>query len=109
MALAELVAKRRAELGLSLRQAADRSDGLVSHGRIGDIENGNDGDVSDRILEGLHLALDIPIRKLRAAAGLANPTARPFVLPDRANRLTQRERKLVLELVEVLLMAHRGS
>lgn len=102
MSLADLVRSRREELSLSYREAATRSGGLISHGRLAAIESGDDHHVSDRLLQGISVGLDIPITKVRKAAG-APPMQRPFKLPDRASRLSSRERKLVLELVEVLL------
>lgn len=102
--LAELVAAKRGELGLSYRQAAERSQGLISHSRLAAIENGEDRGVSDALLRGISTALDLPISRVRKAAG-APPTDRPFTLPARANRLTPRERRLVLNLVDTLLAA----
>lgn len=104
--LRELVSVKRAELGLSYRKAAEKSQGMVSSSHIGYIERGIPLDVSDRILAGLSLALDIPLPQLRRAAGLTPRVPEPFVLPERASRLTSRERRLVMEVVDTLLAAH---
>lgn len=106
LTLAELVAARRAELGLSLRQVAEKSQGLTSPSHIGYIEQGNVVDVSDRVLTGLSVALDLPVGQVRRAAGLQPSEPRPFVVPERAGRLNARERKLVLALIDTLLAAH---
>jgi transcriptional regulator with XRE-family HTH domain len=105
--LADLVARVRADKGLSLRQVADASGGLISHTRVQAIEDGNDARVSDRVLRGLAAGLGISLKSLRTAAGFSDPTARPFTIPERANRLTQRERRLILEMIDTLLEAHR--
>lgn len=105
--LAALVTSRRAELGLSLRQVATKSQGLVSPSHIGYLERGHlDRAISDRVLTGLSVALDLPLADLRRAAGLSGRQLPPFEVPERANRLNTRERKLVLNLIDTLLAAH---
>lgn len=107
MTLAELVSARRHELGLSLRQAAERSGGLISHGHLGGIESDAvQRTPSDRVLRGISAALDIPITELRRAAGVP-PRQTPFTLPDRARQLSAKERRLVLQLVDALLDARK--
>jgi transcriptional regulator with XRE-family HTH domain len=107
--LADLVARRRAELGMSTRAVERASGGLVRHSSVGEIERGMRSRPGERTLQGLARALRLPERQLREAARLGGgPVGRPFVLPDRADRLTARERRLVLELVEVLLAAREG-
>lgn len=102
--LPELIRRRREQLGVSLREAAERSDGMISHSRLGEIEGGGLGAISDRLLEGIARGLDLHLSAVRAAAGVP-PRVRPFVVPDRANRLNPRERRLVLELIDTLLAA----
>lgn len=104
--LPELVAAKRAELGLSLRQAAEKSQGMVSPSHLSYLERGINVDVSDRILAGLSIALDIPLPKLRRAAGITPTVLPPFEVPERASRLSPRERRLVVELIDTLLAAH---
>lgn len=109
MTLAELVTSQRQKLGLSVRQAAQKSTGRVSPSRLNSIEHGAIP-TEDRILEGIAEALSLPLSKVRAAAGRdrAAPLP-PFTLPDRADRLNARERKAVLMIVDTLLASHRGS
>lgn len=111
--LQDLVAGRLAELGspgrpMSGRQAAERSGGRVSHSTINNIVNGkHSGRLDDRTIEGLALALDVTRSRVERAAGLyreGRPAA-PFQLPPRANRLTLRERRLVIEVMDSLLAA----
>jgi transcriptional regulator with XRE-family HTH domain len=105
--LAELVATQRERLGLSVRQAAEKSGGRISASRLNSVEHGAIP-TEDRILEGIAEALDLPLSKVRAAAGRdrAAPLP-PFVLPARADRLNARERKTVQAVVDALLAAHR--
>lgn len=104
--LASLVTERRAELGISLREAADRSGGLVSKSQIAAIERGETTTVTDKTVRGLALALDVPVPRVWAAAGVRPSRLRPFEVPERANRLNARERRLVLTLIDTLLAAH---
>lgn len=103
-ALPELVRTERAKLGLSLREVAARSGGLVTSSTVHAIEKGQRGSVDDRTLEGLALGLGLPAHVVDRAAGApASDDGAPFVLPRRANRLNRREREHVLELVDLLL------
>lgn len=107
MTLADLIAGQRRKLGLSVRQAAEKSGGRISASRLNSVEHGAIP-AEDRILAGLADALGLPLAKVRAAAGRdrAAPLP-PFTLPDRADRLNARERKTVLAVVDALLAAHR--
>lgn len=106
MNLAELVASRREALGLSLRQVAEKSGGVVSSSTLNEIERGLRPNVSDRILEGIADALNVSLSKVRTAAGVSARDLGPFYL-ERADRLNARERRLVQHLVDALLAAHR--
>ena len=88
---------------------ASRSGGKASKATIGRIENGVYSGYERRTLEGIAQALLLPMRQVRDAAGLTPEVPEPFVLPDRADELTPRERRLVLELVDVLLTQHRNG
>lgn len=108
--LADLIADRRAELGLSLRQAAEKSGGLVGYTTINDIERGGTRRVNDQTITGLATALDLSEARIRRAAGLSAQQLPPFEMPSRANRLNARERRLVLSVIDTLLAAHeRGD
>ena len=41
--------------------------------------------------------------QLREAAGLPSGELEPFVLPERTNRLTSRQREVILHMIRVLL------
>lgn len=104
--LPDLVADRREQLGLSLRQVADASGGLVSKTHIAAVERGDLVVPSDRILRGLALALSLDVKTVFNAAQRSLRELPPFTLPEKASRLNARERRLVLSLVDTLLAAH---
>ncbi|TDK25844.1 hypothetical protein E2F48_11520 [Arthrobacter crusticola] len=58
---------------------------------------------SEKILHAFSVALNIPVTRLREAAGVPVGEPEPFVLPECANRLTARQRELVLHTIRVLL------
>jgi transcriptional regulator with XRE-family HTH domain len=107
MSLAELVAQERQRQGLSLREVAERSGGAVAHTTVHAIEQGRRGEVDDATLRGLAKGLGLRVGVVRKAAGLAAKELPPFELPAGADRLSLRERRMVRELVEVLLEAKR--
>lgn len=108
MNLAEVVRDRREQLGLTLRDAAAQSGGLVSSTTLHAIERGDAGVSSERVIQGIATALDLSESKVRRAAGLSAQTLPPLELPDRAQLLNARERKLVLQLIDTLLAARRS-
>lgn len=107
--LATLVADARSSKGLSVRDVADRSGGALSSTTVHEIEKGVRTHPGPTVLRGLAKGLGVPLRDVRAAAGHtgAVPAGR-FVLPDRADELTAKERRLVVGLVDALLDARRG-
>lgn len=110
--LQQLVTDRLIELGtpgrpLSYRAAAARGRGFISHGTIGRIARGEHaGVLEEDTVIGLALALGVSRTCVEKAAGThrARPLE-PFALPSRANRLTRRERAVVLAMVDALLAA----
>lgn len=108
LSLSELVRDRREQLGLTLREAAAASGGLISSTTLHAIEQGDSQPASPRIIAGIAVALELPEAKVRRAAGLSAKTLPPFKVPERANLLNQRERRLVLQLIETLLAARRS-
>ena len=68
MSLSELVAGRRAELGLSLRALQERSGIHYSH--LSKVESGSDGP-GINALAGLSRGLDLPLGELLGAAGIS--------------------------------------
>jgi transcriptional regulator with XRE-family HTH domain len=64
-----LVANRLVELDLSLRQAAARTEGMITFVTIGNIARGYTPDrYSAKTLRGLALALDLPLSRIQAVA-----------------------------------------
>jgi transcriptional regulator with XRE-family HTH domain len=105
--LQRLVRERRAELGLSLREAAEQSRGGVSAATISIMERGeHSGVASDRTLRGLSRALKLPLGEVREAAGKSAKEPVEFRLPKEADRLTDQQRRVVLKMVEALLEAN---
>ena len=108
--LQEMVVGRMAELGLSFRGAAARSGGLVSHGTLNTIALGrHSGHYDDETLRGVALALDLPLTKVREAAGLDRQSPTEFRLPKKANRLSPAQRKAILTMVDALLDDQVGT
>lgn len=106
--LQELVANTRATLGRSLREAAERSGGLVSHATINNIELGrHNGQLDESTIRGLALALDLSQTQIREAAGLSRTAPSEFRLPKKANRLTPSGRAAILRMVDALLEEHQ--
>lgn len=111
--LQDLVNERLAALGdgrrpLSQRDAAARSNGQVSHEIIGQLSRGShSGKLTDRVVAGLALALDVPRSDiLRAMDRQRYVGQTPFVAPDRWQRLTHSQRKVVLAVGDALLSAY---
>lgn len=104
-ALQRLVKARLKQLGLSYREAARRSDGMASHATFYQLATGQHrGRVSDRTIKGLALALELSVREVRDAAGLGDEESPPeFRLPKRASRLTPKQRRAIVAMVDALL------
>jgi hypothetical protein len=105
--LPELIKDRLAELGdhgqpLSIRAAARASKGKISHGQLASIVNGDYGKISDRVLEGIAAAIDVPVGVVMESYGIRRPYE-PFTLPKEADRLTRRQRDAVLSVVRAML------
>jgi transcriptional regulator with XRE-family HTH domain len=106
--LGELIAARRRELELSLRQVDERtaSHGCrVSYSTLHDIETQQRNTLSDPMLVSIAAALNMPLAQLRQAAGKTPRQPPPFQLPARAVELNARERRAVLAVVDALLAA----
>lgn len=114
--LQELVNERLVALGdgkrpLSQRDAAARSQGQVSHEIIGQLSRGtHSGKLSDRTVAGLALALDVPRSDiLRAMDRQRYVGQSPFQAPDRWQRLTHAQRKIVMAVGDGLLAAYEDG
>lgn len=109
--LSELVVQRLADLGdrtgpMSLRAAADRSRGRLSPENLRRIARGeHQGNFTDRVVEGLSIALDIPTAEIYRVAGLPQPTGR-WEWDRKYDRLTMDQRRVVEDVADALLSAY---
>lgn len=104
--LATLVREAMENKGMSVRDVereSERHGHRVSYSAVSRARKGNYVP-GDEKLVGLSRALDIPIQKLRRAAGLAEPGT-PFRLPEYAARLSPGERSAIEHLVRVMVEA----
>lgn len=111
--LRQLVLRQLAVLGdgtrpMSHREAAARSGGRVSHATIGNIAGGrHSGNIDDSTIDGLALALDLKRSEILAAMHRSHEASlKPFDAPERWQRLTHAQRKLVIALGDGLLAAY---
>jgi len=108
--LQQLVLARLIDLGdesgpLSIRAAAERSRGAVSHENLRKIARGtHSGRLNDRTAEGLAIALDLPIAEVYRAAKVPRPHTR-WLWPERFDRLDAAERRVVEEVAATILEA----
>lgn len=104
-ALRRLILDELARQNISFRDAADRSKGLVSYGTLHTIAKGRHtgGTISDRVLTGIALALDVPVRQVRDAYGIESVEPVGFELPDKSKYLTPKQRRAVLAMVDAFL------
>jgi hypothetical protein len=100
-----LVRTRMRELGLSYGGAAARSAGLVSHGTLHRLALGlHQGRLREGTIQGVALALDLPQSAVRDALPLPHRKRDSrFVLPPRADQLSSRDRRLILDHIDRLL------
>lgn len=109
--LAELIATRMYELGdkdgpLSLRSVVSRSGDRLSVETLRRIVRGeHGGNLSDKVAEGLSIALEIPLNKVYVTAGLPQP-ARRWEWPVKFDRLSMAERQVVEDVARGYLHAY---
>lgn len=108
--LSALVVSRLLELNLSAREAAKRSRGRVSYSTLRNIARGvHGGAITDRVAEGISMALEVPLRLVYEAAKAPQPMSR-WEWPSRFDRLMPEERRLIEEMAAALLRAYdRGA
>jgi len=89
------------------RPLARRSGGMVSVSTLNSIATGrHSGRVSASSLRGIARATGEPVADVAALVGVELSDEMPrFVLPRRADRLTHRQRRVVLAVVDAILMA----
>jgi hypothetical protein len=105
--LQELVVGRMADLNLSFRKAAERSGGRVSAATLNAIALGrHGGNLDGEVSEGIALALGVKSAAVRRAADEGSAGGAEFVLPRKAAKLSPKERKAILLMVDALLASH---
>lgn len=110
--LAELVTERMYQLGdvngpLSLRQVVDRSGERLSAETVRRIARGDhQGDVSERVAQGLAMALEVPLPRIYEAAGRPRPLTR-WEWPTKFDRLSLKQRRLVESVADGFLQAYQ--
>lgn len=114
--LPELLQQAAANLGrgdrpLSIQQAAKRANGLTNYETIRQTINGeHSGLYDDKTLDGIAKAYSLDVTEVRRAAFLySGRRLGPFELPDRAHRLTRRQRQAVLGVVDAMLAPEPGQ
>jgi hypothetical protein len=104
--LTALVQQRLAELDLSVRAASLRSRGMVNYETLRKIARGlHSGKIADQTAEGLGRALDLPVSKVYEAARAPQPITR-WKWPEKFDRLTLPQRRVVEDVAAALLAAH---
>jgi lambda repressor-like predicted transcriptional regulator len=112
MTLQDLVLARLRDLGtedkpMSARRAAERSRGGVSYDTLYSIARGeHSGRLAPRTVQGIADALDVQPEQVYDAAGIPRPQAR-WLPPERLDRLTPAQRKLLEDMGAALLDADR--
>lgn len=114
--LRDLVIRRLIELGsdgqpLAYKQAALRSGGRISHETLRRIATGrlSGRGMSDDKIEGVASALGVPYAQVYDAARVPRPGAR-WRWPERFDRLTEHERRIVEAVAAGFLAAYeRGQ
>lgn len=98
-----------AELGLTGRGIAKASGGLMTHGTAAKLVNATHSSrLDERTVMGLARAIEVPEAQIRRALGM--PAKRPpFQLPARADMLNDRQRRALLNLVDVMLTPEVAS
>lgn len=103
--LQRLVLDRLSELDLNYHQASQRTHGKLKHQTLSAIGRGeHSGRIKDNTAELLALALDVPVSTVRRAAHMSQtqpPTE--FTLPAKANRLSPKQRKAILAIIDGFL------
>lgn len=120
--LQQLVERRLREMGkrrgrgenLSLREAwlrlEEGPDGQrpVSYETVRRIREQGHTNIGRATAVALATMFDVPVEEIQAAAG-QRPEVGPFVLPPRADRLNEGERRTVLAVVDAILDAAKGG
>ncbi len=89
--------------GRGIQAIAQARGARVTNTSISKYLRGEPETPSEKVLQAFSVALGIPMTRLREAAGVRAGEPEPFILPENANRLTARQRELILHTIRVLL------
>jgi len=112
--LQQLILTRLRELGdergpMSAREAARRAEGYMSLETFRLLVRGKGGRhrgrISDRVAEGLSIALQVPVSRIYEAAASPPPGTR-WELPERFDRIPPAQRELLEDLMAALLNSY---
>lgn len=109
--LADLVSTQMIKLGgesgpISLRDVVQRSGDRLSVETLRRIARGeHQGNISDRVAEGLSIGLEIPLIRIYDAAGIPQPSRR-WDWPAKFDRLSMAERSTVEDVARGFLNAY---
>lgn len=105
--LRDLVRRRLDELDISIREAARRSQGGVSHERLSQILRGKRGSaITPSTIKGIAAAIGVPARLVWDAAELSEPD--PWDM-SRYNSLSPRQREIVEAVAAGYLEANKKA
>jgi transcriptional regulator with XRE-family HTH domain len=110
-ALSELLTSSNTS-GMSARalSRAAQSEGFrLNHDTAARYLRGDHGRPDEATLIALANVLDIPLAKLRDAAGLPSELTEPYVPPAEASRLNRRQRLAVDEIIRAMLLPTTAS
>lgn len=93
----------------SARSLAEASGGRFKHAAANRLIQGTHGDLEEETIRGLVTALACDISEIRKRLGQASHSLGRFDLPSRADRLTSKERKVVVSVVDAILAARQGA
>lgn len=102
--LPELITRRLFELDRSARTAASNAHGLISNFTLSRYARGAGGKLEMRTAQGIALAIDVTLDEVLRAAGMPMAPG-DFVLPERAHKLTSKERMAVIAVIDAMLGA----
>lgn len=100
--LAAYIEERRLAVGIRSSNALAKAAG-VSPETVRQILRGSERTPSERTLERIADVIGGSLPRMRRLAGLPAGELEPFVLPPEANRLTARQRQVVLSMISALL------
>jgi transcriptional regulator with XRE-family HTH domain len=92
--------------GLSARaiaRLAQQRGHTLNHDTAARYLRGDHGSPDEATLVAFADVLEVPLRKLRAAASLPSETTAPYVPPADSSRLTRRQRRAVDEIIRAML------